>query len=358
MKSLRVAIVGCGNVARAYVNHISRYDNVELLGFQDIDNSRADAFAQEHGGNAYASLDDVLADPQVDLVVNLTIHHAHVEVITKCLEAGKHVHTEKPLAMTYAEARQLVALAEAKGLRLSSAPITFLGEPAQAAFKVMRDGRCGEIRVIYAEVNHGRIESWHPNPGPFYQVGPLYDVGIYPLSLITAHFGPAQRVRAFHKVVYPHRETNEGKPFTIETPEFGVAIIELKCGTVVRLTFNFYILNSKQGGAIEFHGDTGSVRLGNFQDFKAGVEYEAFGHGSETETIPSAREVAEHGAEFGRGVEEMAFALAEGRPSRATGEHAAHVIEILEAITTSANSDSKPVELESTFTPPAPMPWA
>ena len=176
-KELRIGIVGCGNIAAGYGRTLAPYDFIEMTGATDLLPERAQAFTDEFGGKAFATLDEMLKDDAIDLVVNLTIHHAHYEVITRCLEAGKHVHSEKPLSMTTEQAKELVALADARGLRLSCAPITYMGEAQQTAWKAIRDGQTGTIRVVYAEVNHGRIESWHPNPDPFYQVGPLFDVG-------------------------------------------------------------------------------------------------------------------------------------------------------------------------------------
>src|SRR5690606_41183374 len=120
---LRIGIVGCGNIAGPYARTLQPYPQIELLGASDIDPERAVALVEAYGGQVYPTLDDMLADDRIDLVVNLTIHHAHPAVITRCLEAGKHVHSEKPLALTYGEAKQLVELAEAKGLRLSCSPI-------------------------------------------------------------------------------------------------------------------------------------------------------------------------------------------------------------------------------------------
>src|SRR5690606_13149357 len=131
---LRVVVVGCGNIAGAYGEAMRSRSEIRILGASDIDPARAAAWVEKNGGRAYASLDAVLADPEVEAVVNLTIQHAHVPVITSCLEAGKHVHSEKPLAATYAEARRLVELAEARGLRLSCAPVTWLGEAQQTAW--------------------------------------------------------------------------------------------------------------------------------------------------------------------------------------------------------------------------------
>ena len=351
---INVAIVGCGNIATRYAAQIQSYENIRLLGFADIVLQRAEEFTKEYGGKLYSSLDDVLADPNVDVVVNLTIHHAHPEVIAASLKAGKHVHTEKPLAMSYAEAKSLVQLAENRELRLSSAPITYMGEAQQTAWKVIREGQLGKIRLTYAEVNHGRIETWHPNPEPFFDVGVLWDVSVYPLTILTAIFGPATRVQAFGNIIHPHRTTIEGREFTIETPDFVVALIDFESGPVVRLTANFYAKGSKQGGALEFHGDRGRLYLGNFQGFSAPVEFAPFGE--EYETVPFIREPYE-GIEFGRGIEDLADAILKNRPHRAAGAHAAHVVEIVEGIQNAMKS-GKPVRLSSDFDPPLPMDWA
>ena len=354
-QKLGVAIVGCGNIARPYGETLKPYtDQIELIGASDLFPERAQAFTAEFGGKAYASLEALLADSAVDLVINLTIHHAHPEVITQCLEAGKYVYSEKPLALNYEDAKRLVDLAEEKGLRLSGAPITYMGEAQQTAWKMIRDGWLGEVRVVYAEVNWGRIESWHPNPLPFYDVGPLFDVGVYPLTLLTTIFGPARRVTAYGRVVYPDRMTNEGKSFHLETPEFTVAAIELEGGPVVRLTANFYVGNHSKQKGLEFHGDRGSLYLDSFQNFNASVEYAQFAQ--PYEPVPYVKTPYE-GTEWCRAVVEMAEAMAEGRPHRATGAQAAHVVEILTAVSTSAK-EGKPVAITSEFPPPTPMDWA
>ena len=142
-RKIRVAIVGCGNIANRYADRIKTYAACELVGFSDLDPARAKDFAAKYGGKAYGSLTELLADPSIELVVNLTIHFAHYEVIQQCLLAGKHVYTEKPLAVRYAEARELVELAAARKLRLGSAPITYMGEAQQTAWNVLRGGKAG-----------------------------------------------------------------------------------------------------------------------------------------------------------------------------------------------------------------------
>ncbi|MBC8074971.1 MAG: Gfo/Idh/MocA family oxidoreductase [Chloroflexales bacterium] len=360
--NLTIAIAGCGNIAGPYAHTLKPYPHIHLQGATDVDAARAQAFVAEHGGTAYATLDDLLADPAIDAVVNLTIHHAHPAVITRCLEAGKHVYSEKPLALSAADARALVTLAEAKGLRLACAPMTFLGEAQQTAWRELRGGRRGTVRVVYAEVNWGRIESWHPNPGPFYEVGALFDVGVYPLTLVTTFFGPARRVTAYGTVLHPDRVTPAGVPFHIDQPDWAVAAVELANGTVVRLTTNFYVGHHSKQRGLEFHGDAGSLYLGSFQDFDAPVEWAPFGGSYEPVPLVRAGYSTQMGerrlhTEWGRGLVELADAIGADRPQRVTGAQAAHVVEICEAVSTSLR-EGRPVAVQSSFTPPAPMEWA
>jgi predicted dehydrogenase len=351
---LRIAIVGCGNIAEPYARNLVTFPQLELLGYADLEPARAEALAARYGGRVYPSLDAILADPAVDLVVNLTIHHAHYAVSKAILEAGKHLMSEKPLALTYAEAAELVRLAEARGLRIGGTPFTFLGEGQQTAMKLVREGRIGKVRVAYAEVNWGRIETWHPNPAPFYDVGPLFDVGVYPLMLLTALFGPARQVQAYGRVIHPDRVTKGGEPFTIATPDFGVTMVEFGDGAVARLTTNFYVLNKASQQGVELHGDLGSLRLSTWFESNATVSVADFG--SPYDEVPPLREPFA-GLRWGMNVAEIADALREGRPHRATGEHAAHVVEILGAAAASMASH-RPVALESTFAIPEPMEWA
>ncbi|MCL4295098.1 MAG: Gfo/Idh/MocA family oxidoreductase [Anaerolineae bacterium] len=357
-KKLGVAILGCGNIAVPYAENLSSYPEIELVGVADVDTSRAETLAAQFGCRAYPSMEAMLADEKVELVVNLTIHHAHKETTARCLEAGKHVHSEKPMTLTYEDARALVELARQKGLRLGCSPFTFMGEAQQTAWKIIREGRLGQIRVVYAEVNWGRIESWHPAPGPFYQVGALFDVGVYPLTLLTAIFGPARKVWAYGTVLHPDRVTREGVPFHIETPDFIVSLIELENGPLVRLTTDFYVSrhSSKQDG-VEFQGDLGALYLKSWHDFDVPVELAEFDQPFRPVPLVKPGYQGSRKVEWGRAVLDMAQAIAEGRPHRATGEQAAHVVEILNAVTQSIQN-GQPVVVHSSFAPPAPMEWA
>lgn len=356
-RKLGVALAGCGHVAAAYVRQLRKHPGLHLIGVAGRGPERARQFAAEHGLRAYGSVGELLGDPAVDLVVNLALHTAHAGITEQCLRAGRHVYSEKPLALDHATARGLVALARRRGLRLGCAPSTFLGEAHQTAGKIIRSGRIGPIRVIYAEVNHGRIERYHPAPEPFFRVGPLWDVGVYPLTAITAFFGPVTGVRAWGRLVLPRRVAKGGRNFRIASPDFVVAWLELASGTVVRLTANFYVDRdrSKGGGSLEYHGDDGRIFTGDFQLFDAAVEC-APGNETYGRIKPLRRPFP--GVEFGRGVVEMVEAIHAGRPHRATGEHAAHVVEIVEALHRSLTRKGVTVRVRSKFAPPAPMPWA
>ena len=252
---------------------ILTHPQIRLAAATDLDAGKAAAFGAEHGCPIHESLDGLLADPSVDIVVNLTVHHAHYDVTKRALEAGRHVYSEKPMALRSSEAQELVALAASRGLRLGCSPSTFLGEAQQTAAALVRDGRLGQVRAVYAEVNHGRIEAWHPAPVPFFDVGVMVDVGVYPLTIVTSILGPARSVRAWGWELKPERTTVDGTPFRIGSPDLIVAAIELDGGAVMRLTSSFYVGEpAKNGEGIEFHGDDASLALSSFEVADATVE--------------------------------------------------------------------------------------
>lgn len=355
---LRVAVVGCGNIAGQYGEALRRYPEIKIVGASDIDLGRAQDWVAKNGGKAYASLDEVLADPQVEAVVNLTIQQAHVEVVTRSLEAGKHVHSEKPLAPTYAEAKKLVDLAASRNLRLSCAPVTWLGESQQTTWKLLREGRIGTPRVAYATVDWGRLETWHPNPVPFYAAGPVFDVAVYPISLLTAWFGPVKKVTAGGALLLPDRWTKDGRPFRITTEDWTAAILEFACGLQTRLTANFYVLNASQWQAtLDFHGDKGSI---NTEWYTATAPVRLCANGGRYRRIPPVRESAGTGrwyVDWAAGVVGLWRGLRCREPHPTGGAHAAHVVEIMEAVHTSLR-EGRAITLTSTFPAPLPLDWA
>ena len=351
MRTYGIGIVGTGNIAGGYAADILTHPQLRLRAVTDVDHDRAAAFATAHGCRTHPDLDALLANPEVDIVVNLTVHHAHYEVTRRALAAGRHVYSEKPLALRPQEARELLALAEAGGVRLGCSPSTFLGEAQQTAAAWIQDGRLGTVRAIYADVSWGRIETWHPAPAAFFEVGVMADVAVYPLTLATAIVGPRARSGRGAGTCCPRGWRIDGAPFRIGSPDLVVAAIELEGGAVMRLTASFYVGRpAKHQGGLEFHGDAASMALGSFQSFDAAVEVGPYD--GAYAPVPHVRPPFP-GIAWARGVAEMASSISEGRPHRASAERAAHIVDILDAAAASRAADGRRIEITST--PPKPL---
>ena len=211
---MNFAIVGCGFVADYYLTTLAAYPQLKLIGVTDRDPDRATRFADFHGVPRIGSLDEVLSDDRVQLVLNLTNPRSHYEVSKACLEAGKHVYSEKPLAMKLPEARSLVELAESRDLQLSSAPCSLLGETAQTLWKALRERQVGTVRLVYAEMDDGMVfrmayrkwKSASGTPWPAkdeFEVGCTFEHAGYYLTWFPAFFGPALKVTAFSACLVP-----------------------------------------------------------------------------------------------------------------------------------------------------------
>ena len=356
MDAFGIGIVGTGNIAGAYARDIATHPDLRLVAATDIDPARAAAFAREHGCRAHATLSELLTDPDVQVLVNLTVHHAHAAVTAEALRAGRHVYSEKPLALRTTEARELIALATENHVRLGCSATTFLGEAQQTAAAWIRGGRLGTVRAIEANVSWGRIETWHPAPEPFFDVGVLVDLAVYPLTLVTTILGPARSVRAWGWELQPERTTVDGRPFRIGSPDLIVAAVELVSGAVLRLSASFYVgLPTRGRGGLEFHGDGASLAISSFQEFDATVEVGPYG--SEFAPIELVRPPYP-GTAWARGLADMVHAIAEDRPHRASGEQAGHIVDILEAARASIAADGRPMPVDSTIEIPPLMPWA
>lgn len=348
----RVALIGCGTIAVQYARSFRDYSEIELVGVTDLNAGAAAHLASEHDARHYGDLDELLADDSVDIAVNLTPNDAHEPITRAALQAGKHVYSEKPLALSVAGAESLLELARARGCRLACSPFTYLGEAQQTAWRAIAQGELGRVRLVFADVNHGRIESWHPAPLPFYEVGVLFDVGIYPLTLLTAIFGPICRVSAQSHTLLAERRTAAGETFTLTKPEALFALLEHEDGPLVRLTANYYAHRSRQTG-VEFHGDAGRLHLGDWQMPDCELAQASYDEAYRPLPLlcPSA------GMRWGRGVRELAQAIHEDRPHRASAEQAIHLIEVLAALESSAEN-GHPVAVHSSFPPPERLPWA
>jgi predicted dehydrogenase len=343
--SSRIAFLGAGNIAGPYATALARHPELTLVGIFDLDAAKRDAFAADHRCTSYSSLDALCANEPL-IVVNLTSAPFHYATTRELLSRGQTVFSEKPLAMEHGQATELVDLARRQGVRLACAPSLWLGEAQLAAARAVIGGAIGNVKLIHAEVNQGRIESWHPAPTLFYQVGPVFDAGVYPLAYLTAIFGPIRSVTATSTTVMPERKTLAGEPFTVATADAWIVAARFADGPLLRLSCNFFVDSKTAPRWIDFHGQDGSLRLDDWVMPGSSLAQAPFG-APFTETA-QARPLE---IDWCLGVADLAAAIREGKGHRTTGEHAAHVVEVLEAIAASARS-GQAVDIASEFPNP------
>jgi len=348
-----VAFVGCGNISGPYADQMraGHTDTLKLVGAYDILPERTRAFAEKYNVKGYGSPDELLADGEVEAALNITTHTEHAKVTTALLEGGKHVHSEKPLATTREDGRRIVRLGVEKGLRFGCSPSVILGEAQQTLKRVVREGLVGEVKQIYGEMNHGRIETWHPDPEAFYSfgAGPLLDVGCYPLSVITQVFGSVDWVRAMGGISLPERTigsgSREGQTYRVTNPDHTVVLMHLACGALGRLTTSFFNVRSAQSG-IELHGVDGSIWFESAAGFNAKIRLCKAGQREWTD-VPPDREPYP-GVDFAYGLRNLAEAIREGTPLTCPATAAYHVLDIcLSAL--EASESGRTVNVASTF---------
>lgn len=363
--SLRVGVVGCGVISRIYLANLGpgadpagprALDPATVVtAVADLDATRAADRAAEFGVRAL-SVPALLTDPDVDLVLNLTIPAAHVEVSRAALEAGKHVYVEKPLALDTAAGESLLALAAGRGLRIGGAPDTFLGAGLQSARALVDAGTIGTpVAATAMFANHGH-ESWHTAPGFHYAPGggPLLDMGPYYLTALVSLLGPVRSVSAMSRRAFDERTVATGPlagttvPVTIPTHVTG--LLELAGGAVVTLLTSFDVW-AHTVPRLEVHGTEGSLSLPDPNRF-AGPVGVATGGAKTFTTVPAEGASVENAR--GLGVTELAAALAGGRPHRASGELAVHVLDVMASLLLAADSGRRE-ELSTTCERPAPL---
>jgi predicted dehydrogenase len=372
-----IAFVGCGYVADFYAATVPNHP-LSLRGVFDSRRERAEAFAGYHGVTVYPSLDAVLADDTVDIVVNLTNPDSHYEVSRHCLEAGKHVYSEKPLALHLDQASALVELAERRGLRLCSAPCSLLGETAQTVWHALRAGVIGRPRLVYAELDDGAIHqmpfrdwiSISGSPWPYadeFVNGPTMEHAAYYLSWLTAFFGPATDVTTVAELLVPDRLP--GPRTATPAPDFTCGIIRFAGGVVARLTCGTV---APKDHSLTIVGDDGVLSTTECWDYGAPVSLRTrtdtaqgrHHYLTDSRPYPLVRPAAypyryrdTHNMDFGRGVADLAASVRGEGVQHLTTAHALHVLEIALAL---ARPPAEParVPIRSTFAPVAPMPWA
>jgi predicted dehydrogenase len=376
MNKTGVALVGCGYVADFYVRTLAAHPHLELVGAADRDPDRAQRLSRRHGVRAYPTLGALLDDDRAAIVVNLTNPDSHFEVSRKALEAGRHVYSEKPLAMDMEEARALVELARRRERTIASAPCSVLGETAQTIWKAVRERRVGTVRVAYAELDDGMVHrapyrSWTSESGaPWphrdeFRVGCTLEHAGYYVTWLTAFFGPAESLVAFASCQIPEKAADV--PPAEVGPDFSVAVLRFTSGVVARLTCSVI---APHDHSLRIVGDDGVLGTRDCWYYDSPV------HVRRSLTVrrrqmmsPIASRVAlvrrplrqlkraSAQMDLARGVAEMAEALAERRPSRLSMEYCLHNTEIVLAIH-GASTTAMPYRVTTTFSPMEPMPWA
>lgn len=354
MTRTRVGIIGCGNVAEKYRRGLALEDAVQVVALADLHLERAQNAAERFGVARVVTPDDLLADPDVELVVNLTVPEVHAAVTRAALESGKSVYSEKPLALDLAGCDDLITLADSLGLRLGSAPDTFLGAGLQTARRVIEDGLIGKPVAAHAQLFRPGPEAWHPSPEFLYAAGsgPILDMGPYYVTALVHLLGPVQRVAAVGSNPAPSRMIGTG-PRAGEVFRSRVDTDVRAIGEVASLPFSFAI--NYDAAMLEWHleivGDAGVMRCGDPDTFDGPVLVRRHGSADWDEAPLLGEGTAR---ERGFGVAEMAVATREGRPHRTLPSLARHVLETLLAIEEAARGGDW-VTIESTAEQPPPL---
>lgn len=356
MKTLRAGVIGCGAISAAYFRGCAIYDSLKIVACADLDHGRAKARAAEFGVPRALSVDALVADPEVDLVINLTVPQAHAPVCRAALEAGKHAYVEKPLALNRDDAGALLALAEARGLRLGCAPDTFLGAGIQTSRLAVDTGLIGTpVAAVAFCCGHGH-ESWHPSPQFYYQKGggPLFDMGPYYLTALVNLLGPARRVAASTRTTFATRTITSqplaGTVIPVETPTHLAGTVDFESGAIASIVMSFDMWHHNLP-RIELYGSEGSLVVPDPNHFDGPVLLRR--HDEKEWRTVAPRHTA--GIGRGTGVADMAAAILASRPHRASGALAAHVVDIMQAFDESSTS-GRHVVLSSRVERPAAMP--
>ncbi|WIE63939.1 Gfo/Idh/MocA family oxidoreductase [Curtobacterium sp. MCLR17_036] len=350
-----VGVIGAGVISDQYLSNLTVFPDVAVRFIADIDLPRAAAQAEKWGVPGSGTVEELLADDDVEIVVNLTIPAAHVEVALQALAAGKHVWGEKPYALDRESAAALRDAARAAGRTVSVAPDTFLGAGLQTALRTVREGRIGRPLNGLTLFQSPGPESWHPSPEFLFAhgAGPLFDIGPYYITTLVQAFGPVQRVTATASKSRATRTIGSGPKagteFPVEVPTNHSALIEFEDGGSAQSVFSF---ESDRGrtGFVEIAGETGTVVFPDPNDFDGDTELYALG-AEAPESIPAVGSTYTRGT----GVVDLARSLRAGEENRVPGALAFHVLDVMVSIAEAAER-GEAVLVESTVAPSPTLP--
>ena len=340
MNKVGIGIIGCGNISGAYLKAMAGFAILEIRALADLNPEAARAAAAPLGLRA-CSVDELLRDDAIEIVVNLTIPAAHVEVGLQAIAAGKHVHSEKPLGLRVTDARRLIDAAARRSLRVGCAPDTFLGGGHQACRQLVDAGAIGRPVAGTAFFMCPGHERWHPAPAFYYAAGggPMLDMGPYYITALVNLIGPVSRVAGITSRVRAQRtitsEPQRGQIIAVEVATHVAGTLEFECGAVISMATSFDVPKHRHA-PIELYGTEASLMVPDPNRFGGAVEIAHAG-----EDAWQAQPIG-HGYTDGNyrgiGVADLALALRDKRPQRCSGELALHVLEVMEAFQVSSDS--------------------
>ena len=362
MAQLGVGIIGCGNISTTYLKFAPVFKSLSLKAVADIDMKAAQARADEYGVRAH-TVDDLLAADDIDVVVNLTIPAVHYAVTKRILESGKHAYSEKPLVLTLQEGEDLRALANAKGLRVGSAPDTFLGGAHQQARAIIDSGDIGKIIGGTCHVMGHGMEAWHPNPDFFYQpgAGPVLDIGPYYITNLIQLIGPVKSVAALTTATFKERTIGNGdrtgEVIPVDTPTNIHALLEFHNGATVTLGASWDVWANRHGH-MELYGEDASLFLPDPNFF--GGDVEIGGQDKDITAVPAwdhpfgVPNQDERANYRCAGLADMATAISEGRAHRCNIDLAIHAVDVMTSILR-AGKERQFIDIKTTCERPASL---
>ena len=339
MDKVGIGIIGLGNISAAYLKASQDFPVLDIRAVADMNPAAAKARADEFGLKA-VDLDAIFTDPSIDIILNLTIPKAHVEVGLRAIEAGKHVYSEKPLGIVFAEGKKLVEAAKTKNLRVGSAPDTFLGGSHQTSRRLVDEGALGQLVGGTAYFMCPGHERWHPNPAFYYEAGggPMLDMGPYYITDLVNLLGPVAKVSGFGTKLRDTRtitsKERNGEIIPVHVPTHVSGTLVFHNGAVVQVTMSFDVAGHKHV-PLEIYGTEASLIVPDPNHF--GGQIQLLEKGGEWTDIATDMPYAE-GNYRSIGLADMAHAILEGRPHRCNGDLALHVLEVMEAFETSSTS--------------------
>lgn len=354
MEQVKIGVIGCGNISGIYLENLQRFNSVTVSAVADLRPEAAAAQAAKYGVKQVLTTDELLADPDIDIILNLTTPAGHADICRLALQSGHHVYVEKPLSIELDDGRELVRLAGEKHRLIGGAPDTFLGAGLQTCRDLIDQGVIGRpIGATAFMTCHGH-ESWHPAPTFYYQKGggPMFDMGPYYLTALYSLLGPARRVTGSTAVSFAQRTITsqplKGTVIDVEVPTHVTGILELECGAVATILTSFDVWHANLP-FIEIYGSEGSLSVPDPNTFGGPVRLRRAGS-DDWETITITRPYGENSR--GLGVADMAACLIRGSGQpRAGGEMALHVLETMHGIHQAAESGCH-YQMTSRFTRP------